>query len=142
MDGSALNWVWGVLFLAMGAVGAWLAPGFWSGRHEQRLHDALAPVGKRLGRSFESTVPLVFLVIGYVGLLIVLTLAFGPGPDEGATTLSTTLSMVLLVLLALLFLVVLFNRPHWAIPPHLRDGHAGLLGGLFHRRSDQPTGKG
>ena len=34
-------------------------------------------------------------MIGYVGMLIVLTVAFGPGPDEGATTLSTILSMVL-----------------------------------------------
>jgi len=66
--------------------------------------------------------------------MVVLTMALGPGPGDAPTLMSTVLTLVLLGLLAVLFLVVLFNRPRWVIPPHLRLGHDGLLGGLLGQR--------
>jgi len=59
MESSPVNWTIGTLFLVLGALGLYLTPGFWSGRYGSRLHTSLAPMGKRLGRSLESTVPLL-----------------------------------------------------------------------------------
>ena len=135
MRGDLWLWVWGLAVLGGGLwASVRLGPAVWRGEHRERLHDTFAPMGTRLGRSFESLVPCAFGGCAYVGLMLVaLQLA---GPADGETNgLSIVLSVGLLLVVAATFGILLLDRPKVLVPPHLRDGHSGLLGGLFSRRA-------
>ena len=67
----------------------------------------------------------------YVGLMMGSLELLDIDPNAAPEPFAVVLGVILMTFVAVLFAILLFNRPHAIIPPHLRSGHRGLLGELF-----------
>ncbi|MDE3194006.1 MAG: hypothetical protein KGN00_09990 [Chloroflexota bacterium] len=134
MSGDA--WVW-LLTIVWAATMLYAAAQVWSFWREARSVPAWTgvpgwwPLGDALWRGTVRSCA-VWVSMGSLAALLLGIVEFGgwrgrPAVIEGpAATLVTMLSAAILVLLGLMASVVLFNKPGFVVPPHLRSEPSAL----------------
>lgn len=122
MNLTAFQWVAATILTLMAIGGVILLPRIWRGELASLYDKNSKDIwlwGESIRRGFIRG--LHWGIVGTVALVIIFFTLPGPGHAPELST-ATTIAIILFFLsLALNVLVILLNRPKWAVPPHYRS---------------------
>ena len=130
---DVFGWFFAILWLTLGAAVVRLLPRIWRGKLHDRLERTFGPLGESTTRAAISSLPITGPGLISAGVLYLAGLSreISEGMIHSASeTIVRVSAWLLLAHLAVLFSVILFNRPKLVVPPYMRQGH-GLIGDAF-----------